>query len=91
MRILKTESGSTYEIDGDRIRRVNPHAKKRADDEWVKLLTPLHDVSYVGFPVRLKIENLGAYGPDDEGNRHGGDATYRMTSIVTYDSIEEGK
>lgn len=91
MRTLKTESGSTYIIDGDRIRRVNPYAGKRADGEWIKLLTPLHDVSYVGFPVRLKLESLGVYGPDDEGNRHGGEATYRMTSIVTYDSIEEEK
>ena len=92
MRVLKTESGSTYEIDGDRIRRVNPYAGKRADGDWVHLLTPLLDVSYVGFPVLLKLESLSKHGEDDYGRRNDGtEPTHRMTSIVTYDSIEEEK
>lgn len=58
MRILLTESGARYEVEGSRIRRnegIDGNAK-RADGEWVGLLSPLPDDSLVG--VRLVLDTV---------------------------------
>lgn len=86
---FETESGSVYEIrrtpwDYSEVRRVNTGAEKRADGEWVRLIS--FSTLEVGYPLLLEMENLGKYGPDDEGNRHGSFVTHRTTTVVT--SIE---
>lgn len=80
---FQTESGSVYEIDGDHIRRVNTLATKRADGEWLRMVT-VPEVE-LGQPVRTAIESLAQYGPDDEGNETGevDEETYKFTYRVT--------
>lgn len=89
MKRVTTESGSVYEIDGDRIRRLpDPRVKRnimRADGEWKTLLQPMADPR-VGEPLTLILEPLVAYGPDGYGNTHGG-PTMRFTTPVT--SVED--
>lgn len=64
-----TETGTEYEIQGDRIRRVGGDPMRR-DAEWLRLLeTP---AVVVGKPVTLVLEPLG------EGN-----LTLRTTTPVT--------
>lgn len=87
MRVIRTESGSVYEVEGDRIRRHNAYAAKRADDEWVKLVHPLTTESLVGHQAVLVLESLAPFGPDDYG-MEGGGPTVRTTSIVTHDEGE---
>lgn len=81
---FKTETGSTYEIRGDEIRRLNPDYTKRADGEWVRLLnSPKVEV---GYRVLLELEPLHEYGEDDSGVDSQGvvpDVTIRTTSRVT--------
>lgn len=79
---FKTLSGSHYEIQDDRIRRVNENYEKRADGRWLRLLDePLIDV---GWPVVLKLEPLSEIGPDDFGDEaEASPHTIRITSAVT--------
>jgi hypothetical protein len=77
-----TATGSTYEIDGDKVRRVGAEDNgKRADGEWVQLLnTPEIEV---GRSALLILECLSSYGPDDEGNLEpDSPVTFRRTSAV---------
>jgi hypothetical protein len=78
-----TETGSTYEIDGDKVRRVGEYWNaKRADGEWVRLAGELPEV-VVGEPVTLILESLSAYGPDDDGVENSpSPVTFRKTSRV---------
>lgn len=73
-----TESGSAYEVEGNRIRRLNEHYEKRADGDWVLLLDSRIEV---GERAILVLESLSPYGPDDHG--YTGSVTTRTTSIVT--------
>lgn len=75
-----TLSGSTYEISGDRVRRVNPGYEKRADGDWVQLIN-IPTVT-VGAAAVLVLDSLGPYGPDDHGSIGPAEATTRVTSIV---------
>ena len=75
-----TESGSTYEINGSMVRRVNPGYEKRADGEWKELLNEPEIV--LGGHVLLVMESLADYGPDDYVSGGGG-PTVRRTSRVT--------
>lgn len=72
---VTTESGTQYEIEGSRVRRIEaPHALRR-DDEWLDF-TFMHDwMPVVGFRMILLLEPLG------EGN-----VTIRTTTPVV--SIE---
>lgn len=85
MRVLTTESGARYEIDGDMIRRVegSDGNRKRADGEWVRLLQPLPEY-LVGFRAILALESLSHLGPDDYG-AEGGMMTTRTTTPVVSD------
>ena len=47
---FKTVSGSTYEIQGGTVRRVNEGYGKRADGDWIELFNP-NVVVEVGEPV----------------------------------------
>lgn len=65
-----TESGTIYEIQGDKVRRVlgsDSHDMRR-DGEWIAL--HYYDIG-VGFPATLSLEPLGD-----------GDVTIRTTSRV---------
>jgi len=80
MQTVYTESGSTYEIDGTRIRRINVNATKRADGEWLQLLaTP--DI-IVGASMLLQLEPLNSFGPDDDGMQVASLCTTRITTPV---------
>ena len=74
MKKIITETGSVYENDGDRVRRVGKH-KLRRDGEWLQLLEPVH--VKVGHSVKMVLEPLGD-----------GVATIRTTSKVV-EIIEE--
>lgn len=80
--IVRTYSGSSYEFRDGVVRRVNDGAAKRADGEWVRVITMFPKTPEVGFCMTLVLESLAAHGPDDEGNE-GGAVTTRMTSVVT--------
>ena len=82
---FETESGSTYEIRGGKIRRLNPASGKRADGFWIGLAE--QPTVKVGFPVWIVMESLKDFGPDDYGNENVGEVTTRVTSPVT--RIEE--
>ena len=87
--IVKTETGSTYEIIGHRIRRVNDDYSKRGDGLWLDSLEEVKPV--VGYPMLLALEPLGAYGPDDEGNRVADGVTFRRTSRVVEVIVQNTK
>lgn len=75
-----TESGSVYEIKEFKIRRINDHYQKRADNEWVELLN--EPQVELGHRVVLVTESLSRYGSDDYGHDEGG-VTWRTTTPVT--------
>lgn len=86
-----TETGSVYEIRDvnglhREVRRVNHGMGKRADGEWVRLIS--HTAIEPGVPVTLEMASLSPYGPDDAGHYAGG-PTVRRTSPVTH--ITEGE
>lgn len=52
-RILHTESGSVYEVEGTRVRRHNSSSPLAQDDRWIHLLAPLPQYSLVGASLYL--------------------------------------
>lgn len=80
---FRTTSGAHYETDGDRIRRHNTDSDtvKRADGEWVKLITLVPQPLKVGVRAFMIMEPLAAYGPDDHGNS-GGPTTRTTTPVI---------
>lgn len=75
-----TESGSTYEVSGTKIRRINDRYIKRGDETWVELLNNPKLVA--GQRTVLITEPLGQFGPDNYGSDEGG-YTHRVTSPIT--------
>lgn len=67
---VETFTGSVYEIDGFRVRRVQSTHQLRRDGEWVDLLAAPH--VEVGQGMVFMLEPLGM-----------GDVTVRRTSQVT--------
>jgi len=86
MLTFTTETGSTYQVDGDRVRRLEYVHGKRGDGEWLKLLN--EPIVTVGSNVFFLLESLSDRGADDYGNSIEADMTTRMTSRVT-DTKEE--
>ena len=81
MKTVYTKSGSAYQIDGDKIRRVNDGAEKRGDNEWLQLLnTP---TITIGASMILQLEPLARFGADDYGIQFASFATTRITTPVT--------
>ena len=67
-----THSGTVYEVEAGRIRRIpRDDNKMRRDGEWVALLTTPY--IRVGAPAALLLAPLGE-----------GEATFRTTSEVTW-------
>lgn len=81
-----TYTGSTYEIEDSRVRRINADSKKRADGDWINLLNNPKVV--IGDSVEMVLAPLTGYGPDDDGFRSTTSThTLRVTSAVV--SIDE--
>lgn len=76
--VFETWSGSRYEINKGRVRRLNPSAEKRGDGEWHQLY--ILPELWIGAPANLVMESLSKYGEDDYGNV--GDLTTRTTSDI---------
>lgn len=67
--LIETESGATYELEKDRIRRLEGGSgnTKRQDGQWITLHAVFPNPPVVGSPMLLSLESLAAYGPDDYG------------------------
>ncbi len=80
---VKTESGAVYEIEGDRVRRVNASHEKRGDGLWQALLA--YPAIALGKSMVLIMESLARYGGDDHGTTPENTAaeTTRITTPVT--------
>lgn len=72
--IVTTESGTRYEFDGLKMRRISD-ASMRRDGEWIALLSEPHP--FVGEPMFLTLEPLAT----------DADVTMRITTPVI--AIEE--
>jgi len=81
MQTVYTKSGSTYQVDGDRIRRVSESDEKRGDGGWLRLLAAPDII--VGGSMLLQLEPLDSFGPDDYGMQFASSATTRITTPVT--------
>ena len=84
-----TSSGSMYEIESGRVRRVNPGHEKRADGEWVTLVND--PAIRVGEQAYLVTESLRRYGSDDYGTSddEASPHSIRVTTPVTYISDDK--
>lgn len=76
--VFETWSGSRYEINHGKVRRLNPTAEKRGDGDWHTLY--ILPELWIGAPAILVMESLSKYGEDDYGNV--GDLTTRRTSDI---------
>jgi hypothetical protein len=83
--LVTTESGSQYEIEADRIRRVNNRHTKRGDGDWQPLVSMFPARPVVGSPMILTMKSLSRYGGDDFGTppELGDETTTRRTTTVT--------
>ena len=77
---FKTESGSVYEVEPGRVRRVSTYSK-RGDNTWVRLKFP-PEVA-LGCRAVLILESLAPLGPDDVGTVRPDKVTIRTTTPVT--------
>jgi len=85
MLVVTTESGSVYEIDNDRVRRVNTTAGKRGDGDWQSLIAMAPRRPEIGRPLVLEMKSLSRFGTDDHGTppEYASDVTIRRTTPVT--------
>ena len=88
--LVTTESGSQYEIEADRVRRVNRDHTKRGDGDWQPLVSMFPPRPVVGSPMTLTMKSLARYGGDDIGTppELADEVTTRRTSRVT--SVDSG-
>lgn len=78
--VFETYTGSTYEINHGKIRRLNPDYEKRGDGNWYTLYN--RPEIEVGRPAYLMMESLSHLGADDDGTEGGDAMTTRITSEV---------
>ena len=85
--IVRTESGSTYEFNGDRVRRINPTVGKRGDGDWQRLIMMYPETPRVGISMTLVMASLARYGADDAGTppELGGETTRHTTPVTLVD------
>jgi hypothetical protein len=69
---FQTETGSTYEVEDDMIRRVEHTHDMRRDGEWLRILKIIYPIE-VGSRAYFLLEPLG----------EGAITTLRLTSLVT--------
>lgn len=85
--VFETYTGSTYEINHGKVRRLNADYEKRGDGNWYTLYN--RPEIEVGQPAFLMMESLAAFGVDDYGTE-GGVITTRITSeVVGIDVLSE--
>lgn len=77
--VFDTYTGSRYEINHGKIRRLNPDYEKRGDGNWYTLYN--RPEIQVGQSAYLVMESLSHLGADDYG-QEGGALTTRTTSEV---------
>lgn len=77
--VFETYTGSTYEINHGKVRRLNPDYEKRGDGNWYTLYN--RPEIEVGQSAYLMMESLADFGVDDYG-AEGGALTTRTTSEV---------
>ena len=86
--VFETYSGSTYEINHGKIRRLNPVYEKRGDGNWYTLYN--RPEIEVGQSAYLMMESLSHLGADDYGQEGGDAMTTRITSeVVGIDVLNE--
>lgn len=83
--LVTTESGSQYEIEADRIRRVSAVHTKRGDGDWQPLVSLSPRVPVIGSPLLIVMKSLARYGVDDYGTppERVDEVTTRRTTAVT--------
>lgn len=84
---VTTVSGAVYEFrrtpfDYQEVRRVNESDVKRADGEWVRLVSMWPLFPEEGVSMLLEVESLAKYGPDDYGTTHPDLTSQRETTRV---------
>lgn len=88
--IFETYSGSTYEINHGKIRRLNPDYEKSGDGNWYILYN--RPEIEVGQSAYLMMESLSPLGANDCGQEGGDAMTTRITSeVVGFDVLNEGE
>ena len=86
---ITTQSGSVYEIEDNRIRRMNASHEKRGDGDWQALFSIHPNHFDVGDRLVIVMGSLAHIGPDDHGTsaKHASPYTTRTTTPIT--KIEE--
>lgn len=88
--VFDTYTGSTYEINHGKIRRLNPDYEKRGDGNWYTLYN--RPEIEVGQSAYLMMESLSRLGADDYGQEGGDAMTTRTTSeVVGIDVLNDGE
>lgn len=89
--VFETYTGSTYEVNHGKVRRLNPDYEKRGDGDWYTLYN--RPEIEVGRSAYLILESLSPLGPDDYGVQIAsmtGNITERLTSeVVGIDVLSE--
>lgn len=86
--VFETYTGSTYEINHGKIRRLNANAEKRGDGNWYTLYN--RPEIEVGQSAYLMMESLSHLGADDYG-QEGGALTTRTTSEVVGIAVSDNE
>lgn len=86
--VFDTYTGSTYEINHGKIRRLNPEYEKRGDGNWYTLYN--RPEIEVGQSAYLLMESLSHLGADDYG-QEGGALTTRTTSEVVGIAVSDNE
>jgi hypothetical protein len=77
--IFETENGSVYELQGNKIRRINEDTPLNHDGVWMTLAKPL--VLEVGKPATLVLEYKHDSIEDTIVNNYGVTVTTNITQI----------
>ena len=84
---FETWTGSRYEINHGKIRRLNPDAEKRGDGNWYTMYN--RPVIEVGQSAYLMMESLSHLGADDYGTEGGALTTRTTSEVVGFDVFNE--
>lgn len=85
--VFETYTGSTYEINHGKIRRLNPDYEKRGDGNWYTLYN--RPEIEVGRSTYLVMESLSHLGADDYGVSGGALTTRTTSEVVGIDVLNE--
>lgn len=85
--VFETYTGSTYEINHGKVRRLNPDYEKRGDGDWYTLYN--RPEIEVGQNAYLMMESLSHLGADDYGIEGGALTTRTTSEVVGIDMMDE--